>query len=97
MRLNDVLKVTEVVQTREELAQYGNTPLGVFAEAHNVFSTKDNYARRERLVRQWASEEFGEDYTEGMYRAVNGLRRTRESKSYLQGYTHGRRLIERLG
>lgn len=96
MRLNEILSVTNVVQNRKELSRYGNTPLGVFAQENNVFSTKDNYARRERLVREWASERFGEDYVEGMYRAVNGLKQTRDSSLFTRGYTHGKRLIERL-
>lgn len=96
MRLTDILSVSSAVSSREELDRYGRTPLGVLAEQEGVFCTKDSYARRERLVREWATENFGADYTEGLYRAVNGLRMTRETKSFVSGYNHGKKFISRL-
>ena len=96
MRLTDILTATEIVSCVEDLTRYGRTPLGVMAEQQGVFSTKDNYARRERLVREWATQNFGEDYTEGLYRAVNGLRKTRDTKSFVSGYNHGKKFMSRL-
>lgn len=75
----------------EDFTAYGGTPLGVLAERKGVFTRKDSYARRERLVREWATETYG-DYAEGLYRAVNRMRPLK-GREFLRGYKHGKRLI----
>jgi len=96
MNLSDVVSTADVIKSRDCLDRFGKTPLGVFAQEKGVFSNKDNYERRERLVREWATNKYGEQYVEGVYRAVNGLKRTRNNSSFVTGYTHGKRLMELL-
>lgn len=85
-------ELRDLVDGVEDFGPYGNTPLGVIAMEKGVINTKDNYARRDSKVRQWATEEFG-DYAEGVYRAVNRQKPLNRGRQFERGYNHGRKLL----
>jgi hypothetical protein len=56
MKFNEIAMLAEGIN---DFTPYGGTPLGVLAMKKGVIDTKDSYARRERLVREWANEKWG--------------------------------------
>ena len=81
--------------SRNDLARYGGTPLGVVALKRGVFNLKDSYTRRNKLVSEWARTKFGEEFSDGVYHAVNGKRCYRNNPEYRKGYEQGRQLLSR--